>query len=306
MLPATCAVGDLVNWRRIVGKVLSQQKVAEYQARGILFPVPAIGEADARDLLRRLEGLEKSEGGRISRRTNHKPHLLLRWLNQLIRDPRVLDPVEDLIGPDIFCWATDFFIKNPDDGARVTWHQDSTYWGLSSPDIVTAWVAFTDSTVESGCMRVVPGSHLKDQLPHRDTFGADNLLSRGQEIAVEVHESQAVDVVLGRGQMSLHHVRLVHGSEPNRSQHRRVGFAIRYVPTYVRQLSGTPDSATLVRGHDAFGHFIHEPAPIADFHADAVAFHAKAYEAQMAIIYAGAAKRPDRAMPAGGDGKRSR
>lgn len=281
-----------------MGKALSQQQIAGYQAQGILFPIPAIGASGARGLLQRLESLERSEGGKISRRTNHKPHLLLCWLNELIRDSRILDPVEDLIGPDIFCWATDFFIKHPGDKGRVTWHQDSTYWGLSSPDIVTAWVAFTPSTVESGCMRVVPGSHLKDQLPHRDTFGADNLLSRGQEVAVTVDEGRAVDVVLDQGQMSLHHVRLVHGSEPNRATHPRIGFAIRYVPTYVKQLSRMPDSATLVRGHDAFGHFIHEPAPASDFHPDAVAFHAKAFEAQMEIIYAGSAKRPDQATPA--------
>jgi non-haem Fe2+, alpha-ketoglutarate-dependent halogenase len=286
-----------------VGKALSQQQIGEFQARGILFPIPAIGDSEARGLLQRLESLERSEGGKISRRTNHKPHLLVRWLNELIRDSRILDPVEDLIGPDIFCWATDFFIKNPGDKGRVTWHQDSTYWGLSSPDIVTAWVAFTASTFESGCMRVIPGSHLRDQLPHNDTFGADNLLSRGQEVAVSVDEGQAVDVILGRGQMSLHHVRLVHGSEPNRAADRRIGFAIRYIPTYVRQLSGARDSATLVRGQDAFGHFIHEPAPIVDFHPDAVAFHAKAFEAQMEIIYAGAAKRPDRATPAPGHGQ---
>jgi non-haem Fe2+, alpha-ketoglutarate-dependent halogenase len=282
-----------------MGKALSQQQITDYQAQGILFPIPAIGDSKARGLLQRLEALEKSEGGKISRRTNHKPHLLLRWLNELIRDSWILDPVADLIGPNIFCWATDFFIKNPGDKARVSWHQDSTYWGLSSPDIVTAWVAFTPSTEESGCMRVVPGSHLTDQLPHRDTFATDNLLSRGQEVAVTVDEGQAVDVVLGQGQMSLHHVRLVHGSEPNRAAHRRIGFAMRYVPTYVRQLSGARDSATLVRGKDAFNHFIHEPAPAADFHPDAVAFHAKAFEAQMEIIYAGAAKRPDQASSTG-------
>lgn len=116
-----------------MGKVLSQQQISEYKARGILFPIAAVGEADARRLLQHLEGLERSEGGKISRRTNHKPHLLLRWLNELIRDPRVLDPVEDLIGPDIFCWATDFFIKNPNDKGRVTWHQDFDLLGTVQP-----------------------------------------------------------------------------------------------------------------------------------------------------------------------------
>jgi ectoine hydroxylase-related dioxygenase (phytanoyl-CoA dioxygenase family) len=175
---------------------------------------------------------------------------------------------------------------------RVSWHQDSTYWGLSKPDIVTAWVAFTPSTVESGCLRVVPGSHLRDQLPHGDTFATDNMLTRGQEVKVTVDERDALDVVLRPGEMSLHHVRLIHGSEPNRAAHRRIGFAIRYLPTSVRQTSGIRDTATLVRGRDDFGHFALEPAPASDFDPDAVAFHGKSYDDTTKILYAGAAKRP--------------
>ena len=144
-------------------------------------------------------------------------------------------------------------------------------------------------------MRVVPGSHLKHQLPHRDTFGQDNMLTRGQEVQVKVEESQAVDVMLSQGEMSLHHVRLIHGSEPNESNQRRIGYAIRYLPTRIRQLSGIPDTATLVRGRDEFGNFEHEPRPAADFHPDALAFHGKIYEAQMNILYAGAVARPDKA-----------
>jgi ectoine hydroxylase-related dioxygenase (phytanoyl-CoA dioxygenase family) len=267
--------------------------VARYRAEGVLFPRPAVGAARAGDLLAKFEALERQEGGTLSRRTNHKPHLLISWLAELIRDPRILDQVEVLIGPDILCWATEFFVKNPGDHKRVTWHQDSTYWGLSEPDVVTAWVAFTPSTRQSGCMRVVPGSHLQDQLPHRDTFAATNLLSRGQEIAVEVDERQAVDVVLAPGEMSLHNVRLIHGSEPNDAPHRRIGFAIRYIPTRIRQLNAIADSASLVRGQDRFGHFAPEPAPAADFHPDAVAFHGQNYDLHMNILYAGAAERPD-------------
>ncbi len=278
---------------------LSPDMVARYRRDGVLFPLPAVGTAAARSLLERFEALERREGGRISRRTNHKPHLLLSWLADLVRDARILDQVESVIGPNIFCWSSDFFVKDPGDRKRVTWHQDSTYWGLSEPDIVTAWVALTPSTVESGCMRVVPGSHLADQLPHRDTFAKDNMLTRGQEVQVEVDEGRAVDVVLAAGEMSLHHVRLIHGSEPNHGRHRRIGFAIRYLPTHVRQLSGIPDSATLVRGRDDYGNFTHEPRPASDFHPDAVAFHARIYEAQMDILYAGAAARPDRQAPAG-------
>jgi ectoine hydroxylase-related dioxygenase (phytanoyl-CoA dioxygenase family) len=283
-----------------MGKALTDRQVAEFARDGIMFPLPAVGAGQAAMLLREFEALEQRDGGRLSKKTNHKPHLLLRSLADLVRDPRILDPVEDLIGPDIFCWATDFFIKNPNDRARVTWHQDSTYWGLSSPDVVTAWVAFTPSTVETGCMRVVPGTHLVDQLPHRETYAADNLLSRGQEVDVAVDERQAVDLILEPGQMSIHHVRLIHGSEPNRGTHRRIGFAIRYVPTHVRQLSGMRDYASLVRGRDEFGHFRHEPAPACDFDPAVVALHAEVFEAQMKILYAGAKKRPEGISPTGG------
>ena len=122
-----------------------------------------------------------------------------------------------MIGPDILCWSTGFFTKNARDPSYVSWHQDSTYWGLEPPDIVTAWVALSDSTLANGAMRVIPGTHLMDQLAHHDTFAPDNLLSRGQEIAVEVDEREAVALELRAGEMSLHHVRLIHGSDPNPS-----------------------------------------------------------------------------------------
>jgi len=266
---------------------LGENFLNTYCEQGFLFPLPALTDSEVNSLRTKLEELEAQHGGKLPPHINRKPHLLLTWLNELIRDPRILDPVEKILGPDIFCWGSGFFIKNPHDKARVTWHQDSTYWGLSSADVATAWVAFTPSIPENGCMRVVPGTHTLQQLPHEDTFAPDNLLSRGQEIAVEVDESRAVDIVLEPGQMSLHHVLLVHGSEPNRSGLRRIGFAIRYLPTHVKQLSGLADSATLVRGSDPYGHFLPEPAPQSDFHPDAVAFHAKMLAINDQILYRG-------------------
>ena len=150
--------------------------------------------------------------------------------------------------------------------------------------MVTAWVAFTDSTAANGAMRVMPGTHTLDQVPHRDTFRPENLLSRGQEITVDVDESQAVMLDLRAGEMSLHHVRLIHGSDPNPSDDRRIGFAIRYIPTSVRQLAGAHDSATLVRGHDRYGHFAPEQRPAADMSPEAVAHHADVTGAHAAIL----------------------
>jgi non-haem Fe2+, alpha-ketoglutarate-dependent halogenase len=270
-----------------VGTELGKDLLDAYQQRGFLFPLPVLSNSETATLRTKLEQLEAQHGGKLPPHINRKPHLLLTWLNELIREPRILDPVENILGPDILCWGSGFFIKNPHDKARVTWHQDSTYWGLSSPDIVTAWIAFTPSITVNGCMRVVPGTHMLQQLPHEDTFAPDNLLSRGQEIAVEVDESSAVDIVLEPGQMSLHHVLLVHGSEPNNSELRRIGFAIRYLPTHIKQRTTLADSATLVRGSDRYHHFLPEPVPQSDFHPDALAFHAEMLATNDRILYGG-------------------
>ena len=269
---------------------LDPATVERYGRDGILFPVPAMEAAEAAELRRKVEALAEAEGGKLSRATNQKPHLLLPWLADLVRHPRVLDPVESILGPNILCWASGFFWKPAKDPAFISWHQDSTYWGLSHADIVTAWIALTPSTPESGCMQVVPGTHHKEQVAHKDTFAENNLLSRGQEIAVEVDPKDVVDVVLQPGEMSLHHVRLFHGSEPNRSAEPRIGFAVRYIPTYIRQTAGQHDSATLVRGIDQFGHFELEPRPRSDFDPECVAFHRAMLENAEKILYAGAAK----------------
>jgi non-haem Fe2+, alpha-ketoglutarate-dependent halogenase len=269
-------------------KQLAPETVEAYKRDGILFPLRVMDEATAAGMRAKVEALAAAEGGKLSRATNQKPHLLLPWLADLVRHPAVLDPVEDILGPNILCWASGFFWKQPRDPAFISWHQDSTYWGLSHADIVTAWIALTPSTPESGCMQVVPGTHHREQVAHKDTFAENNLLSRGQEIAVEVDPEDVVDVVLQPGEMSLHHVRLFHGSEPNRSALPRIGFAVRYIPTYIRQTAGARDSATLVRGEDTFGHFDLEPRPAVDFDPACVAFHRAMLENAEKILYAGA------------------
>jgi len=267
---------------------LSAEQAAAYGRDGILFPIRVMSEEDAATAMQRLAVMEARWGGKIPKRSNQKLHMLTPWLHDMVCNKAVLDAVESLIGPDIICWNGGFFTKNAGDGAFISWHQDSTYWGLSHPDVVTAWIAFTPSTPESGCMQVVPGTHTADQVEHRDTFAPGNLLSRGQEIAVEVDRAQAVDVVLRAGEMSLHHVRIFHGSEANRAAHRRIGYAVRYIPTYVRQTSGPRTSAFLVRGTDRFGHFDDEPVPVADYAPEAVAAYEDALDRLDRVLYAGA------------------
>jgi ectoine hydroxylase-related dioxygenase (phytanoyl-CoA dioxygenase family) len=224
----------------------------------------------------------------------HKVHLLFTWANELARHPAVLDAVEDIIGPDILCWSTSFFIKEAHSPSFVSWHQDATYWGLSTTDVITAWIALSDVPMASGPMKFWPGSHLRNQLEHRDTFDNDNLLSRGQEIAVEVPAGEGVDVPLTAGEISLHHVLLAHASGPNTTADRRIGLAVRYIPPHVRQLK-VRDSATLVRGRDTHGNFDLEPAPRADLDAAALAAHQDAVDRSVRALYAGTDKREFRA-----------
>jgi hypothetical protein len=265
---------------------LPPEAVARYRRDGFYFPVRVLSAAETAGYRARLETVERERGGPLGGELRHKGHLLFTWLAELIRHPRIVDAVEDLLGPNLLCWSSSFFIKEARDPAFVSWHQDSTYWGLSEPDVVTAWIAFSESSIESGAMRMVPGTHT-GQVPHRDTFAPDNLLSRGQEIAVEVDEARAVDVVLRPGEMSLHHVRMFHGSLPNRSSDRRIGYAIRYIPTHVRQLAGARDSATLVRGVDRYGHFDPEEPPAADLDPAARARHAAIMQRQGELLYRG-------------------
>lgn len=258
---------------------------------GYCAPLSALTREEAAECRRKLEAVEAAHGRSLPPEYRQKAHLLFTWLADLVRDARILDHVDRVLGPDILVWSSSFFIKEAHDPAFVSWHQDSTYWGLSEPAVVTAWVALTSSNRANGCVRVIPGTHLMDQVEHTDTSDANNILSRGQEIAVEVDEKRAVEMVLEPGDMSLHHIRLFHNSEPNNSDDRRIGFAIRYIPTRIRQTMGTLDSATLVRGNDRFGNFELEPRPERDLSPEAIAYHAEVKRRQNEILYLGSGSR---------------
>ncbi len=186
----------------------------QYHSQGYCAPLRVMDTAEALGYRAALEADERKRGRPLSLDEKHKPHLLFKWAADLVRHPVVLDAVEAICGPDILIWEATLFTKEAGGLEHLTWHQDLRYWGLEPGDqVVTAWIALSPSTHESGCMRVVPGTNKLDIVPHRETYAANNLLSRGQEAEVVVKEEDVVDVVLQPGEMSLHDVRIVHGSE---------------------------------------------------------------------------------------------
>ena len=277
-----------------MSKMLSNAAIESFRRDGYYFPVPVLTAAEVARYRNCLEQHEAETGAPLQGNWRHKAHLLFTWVDELVHHPKIVDAAEDVLGPNLLCWTTNFFIKEANSPGFVSWHQDAFYWGLSKDDVVTAWVALSPANLESGCMKFVPGSQTQDHIEHVDTFHKDNLLSRGQEIAVKVDGEETVNCILNPGEMSLHHVKLVHGSEPNRSNDRRIGLAIRYIPTDLKQLK-VRDSATLVRGVDNYGHFDSEPRPKRDLDDAALAAHADAVERQVKALYSGTDKAEFRA-----------
>ncbi len=269
---------------------------ADYERDGFVFPLDILSAAEAADLRADLEAGEAALAGDRKRlgMLRGYPARLLPSFDRLTRHPAMVAAAAAILGPDVLVWGSGLFIKEANSPHYVSWHQDLTYWGLDRADEVTLWVALSPATVASGCMRFVPGSHRERILPHADSFGADNLLSRGQELAVAVDEAQAVDVTLAPGQASLHHGHLFHASGPNTTGDRRIGAAIRYITPAMRARSGPATEVALATGEDRFGHFAIVPPPRSRMDAADFAAVAADIERRETILYEGAAEAGNR------------
>jgi len=268
-----------------MSKILTTNQIEYYRHTGYLSPFNILNTDEVDYCLQSFKTIETQFGGAMNtHELRHKPHLIMRWADQLVHNSQILDIVEDLIGSDILCWESALFVKPSQSESFISWHQDLTYWGLDDGDILTVWVAITPSTKESGCLQVIPASHIGKVVPHEDTSSPNNMLTRGQTIAIDFDETKAVDIELQPGQISLHHVKLFHGSGANHSLNRRIGLAIRYMPTSVSQKFGTGDSATLVRGEDYYGNFELEKRPNGEFDANALPYRKRLFEQRMNIV----------------------
>lgn len=274
---------------------LSPDLARQYQADGYLFPLPALGPEKAAAARAELEAIEAKwlDGGLPLPLNTYKrvnAHVVMPMAARIARDPGILDVIEGILGPDILVYAAEFFIKEARTTQIVSMHQDLTYWGLGATQgLVTAWIALSPSTPESGCMDFVRASHKNPILPHEDTFDENNLLSRGQEIRVDVAEADKVAIEIHPGQMSLHHGLTIHGSGPNTSDDRRIALVVRYCTPDVAQEVGDIDYAMPARGTDTVGNFIHVPAPEADFTPESLVLYEGIRAAQAKVMMRGTA-----------------
>ena len=219
-------------------KVLTKLQIEQYHDQGFISPIRVISEQEALSIKDELEQVEKEFPEEINSESRNNLHLSFAFLDALAHNKIIVDAIEDLIGPDISLWASVMFIKEPSSKQYVSWHQDATYMGLDSLDFPTPWIALSPSNIETGCMTMIAGSHKTKIQNHEDTFAENNILTRGQVIQ-DVDESKAVDLILQPGEMSIHHGAVIHGSQPNNSNQRRIGFSLQsYMPNNVKQIVG--------------------------------------------------------------------
>ena len=236
---------------------LTPDQVQSFHDNGFHFPVRVFEPAEARRLRARFESIADLTSPLDATGLQG----LHGWVWDLVHDPRIVEPVQQLLGPDLLLWSADLIVKEPGDERFYSYHQDCNYWGLKPHDILTAWVALSDAGPSAGPMSFVPGSH-REALTHEDTSDRLNMLSRGQTIPGLSHQDSVL-APLETGEMSLHHVGLAHASRPNRSDDLRIGLALRFMAPHVRQTKGE-DSATLISGEDRYGHFTFCPRPKID------------------------------------------
>jgi ectoine hydroxylase-related dioxygenase (phytanoyl-CoA dioxygenase family) len=204
-------------------------QIEAYRRDGFVFPIEILSRAEVDGFRGEFESLIKYSPTRFDRL-----HLYFDWAHKVVTHERLLDVVESILGDDILVYGTLVLAKQPHDLRYASWHQDSFYSGLHLTPSTTAWIALTPSHEGNGCMRVIPGSHKLGNLEHENIADDHMLNRRGERIKLDVDESEAVDVVLKPGQISLHESTLIHSSNPNASDEPRIGFIVRFVTSQMR------------------------------------------------------------------------
>lgn len=272
---------------------ISGSEIADaFRRDGFIAGVRVLEADAAAAVLEKIDAFARTHAGHlpVAEMFRTGSHLVMRVVDDMVRHPRVLDVVRELLGDDLIVWDSDVFIKEAHSQGYVSWHQDLRYWGVDSHDAVTAWIALTDATGAMGCMRFLPGSHRAGLVDHDDTFETDNLLTRGQNVRWEIDEDETRFGELKTGEMSVHHGLTMHASEPNRSADRRVGLVVRFATPAMRPVVIERDYAQLVCGEDAFGHYTPVPRPCVDASPEAVALWRKVTGERAGAYFSGVAE----------------
>ncbi len=240
---------------------LTPEQISFFNENGYLTGLKALDERQADEARERSDRLLERfirEGKGSYAIDRYQGKFATIW--DLAMIPRVLDYVQDLVGPNIICWATHYFCKLPGDGKGVSWHQDCSYWPLTPSKTVTVWLAIDDVDTENGCMRVIPRSHLSGHLSFRESDPMErNVLTQTIEGAERF--GKPADIILKAGEFSMHSDLLVHGSLPNMSTRRRCGLTLRYCPPDVRTFMGMNQYSIICRGEDPTGQWANLPRP---------------------------------------------
>jgi len=256
----------------------------DYARDGCAGPFRVLHDVTAAEILDRLDQVREEDVAPVNHPWFYKSYLLFTWMNDLVREPAILDAVTPIIGPDIMVMSADIWRKNPGETRHISFHQDAGYWSLDPLDIATAWLALTPATSENGCMTFALGTHKLRLVEHDNTYAPDDMLSHGQTARIDLESFAKVAAELQPGEMSLHHALLAHGSGPNATDQPRVGICIRYLPGRIRQTGGPPVSAMLVRGQH-HGNLSLEDPPDRDLSPQAIAQHTRLLEPHAATRY---------------------
>jgi len=266
---------------------LTTKQLKDYEDNGFVAPIDVLTLDEAEEIRQEIEKIEKRWPNELVGLGRNYAHMISPVFDKVCHNSKILDAVESIIGKDILVGGTTLFIKDPDNKVFVSWHQDAKYIGFEPHNWVTAWLAVTDASEENGCMRMWAGTHKEKIRKHKDTFNESNLLTRGQTVP-NIPLEKTVPNELKAGQLSLHHPMIVHGSTPNRSKNRRIGFVIQsYIGTNVDQIIGKV-YVQQARGTDTFKYHEHTKRPVELMSKKDVALRNKANEELSKIFYSGA------------------
>ena len=240
----------------------------EFELNGFLGPLEVMSREEAAEFCKLV--MDTEENIKLMKSDYRcKSNVLFPFVDKISRHPKLIEYLSQLIGPNIHCWDTLFWVKHPGDKKDVSFHQDATYWNFDKKHLaVTAWFAFSDVTEEHGSLEYIKGSHQVFQHRHKDIKTSTNLLMRGQTVDIDVPKER-IKTKVPAGHVMLHSPYTIHGSADNQATTPRVAMGMIFASTECKPiLNLSPESTVMVAGEDHYNYMLHDPAPCGDWDLD--------------------------------------